>query len=756
MELKIFIIEDDLLVVENIKEIADSLGYRVSGFSSKPSEAIEMIKVCQPDIVIVDINLNGKMDGLNLSKVITQELNLPVIFLTAYSEKSLVNEALKNFPYAYLIKPVREEELEIALKLTYAHFQLSKTINSQKEWFEDIVDFAGSMILIISNDQKAQYVNKRGCEILGYDKDEVIGKNWFDNFIPTEIRESLRTLFLNGLEVGEKTLDYFENEVLTASGKRKLIAWNNRHYFDESGRVQGYICTGEDITEKRSIEENLLLTLFAIDNAGDGIVWIDEIGKIKFINKTAANLLGHKPFDLIDKSFPTFLLTRNINSIDKFVSLIKTLGSLSYEVLVWNEDKGASFYRVKANTFSYKKNLYVFFHLHDVTLEVTTREEIKTLSMVVEQSPVAIIITDNTGKIKYINQSFTEITGYNLNEVIGKTPAILKSGLQNEKDYKVLWKTILSGKIWNGVFQNKKKDGEIFWAKASIFPIFDDKGKILHFVAEEEDITEEKRAKDSLQKTLEELGKLNKELDAKVVSEVRKNIEREKLLIQQSRFAAMGEMLGNIAHQWRQPLNAVGILLQNLYFNYKKGRLEDDYFNKTVEKTMDLLKYMSRTIDDFRNFFKPDKEVEEFYISDLVKKSISLIKGSFENKGIKIEIQLKDEIKVKGFSNQLGQVLLNILNNAYDALIEKDIKNPFIQIKLLRINKKAILSISNNGGRIPKEIMEKIFDPYFTTKEKGSGIGLYMSKIIVENYFKGKLIAENLEDGVEFSIELPV
>ncbi|MGC8765706.1 MAG: PAS domain S-box protein [Brevinematia bacterium] len=757
MNIKVFIIEDEALTVESIQEMVKSFGDEVVGFTDTPDNAIEMIKNSKPDIVLLDINLRGKMEGLDLSRSISTELKLPVIFITGYSEESIVNNAIKNSPYAYLVKPIKQKELEIAIKLTCSHFQLERAIQRQKEWFEGIVDFSGSIILIITADQKVWYINRTGCEILGYkNKEEIIGKNWFDNFIPVEIRESLRTLFINGLKVGEKRLDYFENEVLTRAGEKRLIAWNNRLFYDEANNLKGYICTGEDITEKRSIEENLLLTFFAVESAGDGIVWIDETGKIEFINRAAAEIIGHKPLELLEKSFPSFLLIKNADTIDKFIPLIKSLETLSYEVLVWNASKGPSFYRVRANVFYYKKMCYVFFHIHDITIEVSTREELRILSMAVEQSPVATIVTDQNGKIRYVNQAFTEITGYSIEEIVGKTPSVLKSGFQNAKDYRVLWKTILNGKIWRGVFQNRKKNGDLFWVKATIFPIFDHSGKIVHFIAEEEDITEEKIAKDSLQKTLVELERLNRELDLRVEEELKKNLEREKILIQQSRLAAMGEMLGNIAHQWRQPLNAVGILLQNLYFNYRNGKLTEEYFENTVNKTMNLLRYMSKTIDDFRNFFKPDREVEKFYVSDVIKKSVSLLKDSFEAKGIKIHIHIKDEIIIEGYQNQLGQVILNILGNAHDALIEKDVKNPRVDVTLEKLNGKANIRVFDNGEPIPEEIMDKIFEPYFTTKQQGSGIGLYMSKIIIENYFKGKLSAHNLKDGVEFIIELKI
>jgi len=254
----------------------------------------------------------------------------------------------------------------------------------------------------------------------------------------------------------------------------------------------------------------------------------------------------------------------------------------------------------------------------------------------------------------------------------------------------------------------------------------------------------------------EELNLLNKQLDHRVKEEVLKRAEQEQILIQQSRFAAMGEMIGNIAHQWRQPLNAIGLLMQNIEFAHESDSLDDAYIKRVVDKGNKLTTSMSQTIDDFRNFFKPNKDLEIFSFSKAYESTIAMIGSSIENNGITIEEDIDKDVCTSGFASEFSQVLLNIFNNAKDALIENNVVNKHIFIKIYKENGNAILYIKDNAGGIPEDILEKIFDPYFTTKDegKGTGIGLYMSKTIIENNMNGTLKVHNSEEGACFSISM--
>ena len=260
-------------------------------------------------------------------------------------------------------------------------------------------------------------------------------------------------------------------------------------------------------------------------------------------------------------------------------------------------------------------------------------------------------------------------------------------------------------------------------------------------------------------KRTHELAELNLALDQRIKNEVNKRQKQEALLIHQSRLAAMGEMIGAIAHQWRQPLNALGLVQQNLQLMYQIGKLDDDFMKNNMEKSERLIQKMSSTIDDFRNFFKPNKHAELFNVKVIVQSTAELLEAQLKNNNISLILNCEDNLNIKGFQGEFSQVILNLLNNAKDILMEHRPEQPTITINATNtIDGNVEVVIKDNGCGIPDAIFEKIYDPYFTTKEegKGTGIGLYMSKIIVENNMSGTLRAFNDTEGANFVIEIGV
>ena len=282
-------------------------------------------------------------------------------------------------------------------------------------------------------------------------------------------------------------------------------------------------------------------------------------------------------------------------------------------------------------------------------------------------------------------------------------------------------------------------------------------------------LQERKRAQEALRRAKDELeirvhertlelerayADLRLESDRRIaaVEDLRK---KEQLLLQQNRLAAMGEMLGNIAHQWRQPLNTLGLLVQELPMVYAKGELSHEYLQESKEKAMQVITGMSRTIDDFRNFFRPDKETVSFLANEVVRTTLSLLQASFTNEQIELLVQ-EEDVVVEGYPNELSQVILNILVNAKDAFLERATQNRQIIVSTFREDGRPAITITDNAGGIPEDIIGKIFEPYFTTKgpHKGTGIGLFMSKTIVEKSFNGSLSVRNTATGTQFRIVL--
>ncbi|MGB6327279.1 MAG: HAMP domain-containing sensor histidine kinase [Halarcobacter sp.] len=242
------------------------------------------------------------------------------------------------------------------------------------------------------------------------------------------------------------------------------------------------------------------------------------------------------------------------------------------------------------------------------------------------------------------------------------------------------------------------------------------------------------------------------QLELKISNE--ENRKKDIQLVQQSRLAQLGEMISMIAHQWRQPLTAISMQASNILIDAQLGIINNESLEKEVNGIQEKTQHLSKTIEDFRNFYKEDKKSVKIKLENIILTSLNIIKASLLNENIKIieEYYSKEDIEL--YDNEIMHVVLNILKNTQDKVKEKQIKNPYLKIT----TENRTISICDNAGGIPEDIIEKIFDPYFSTKDlkNGTGLGLYMSKIIVENHHRGKLSVKNTDEGVCFIIELGI
>ncbi len=231
--------------------------------------------------------------------------------------------------------------------------------------------------------------------------------------------------------------------------------------------------------------------------------------------------------------------------------------------------------------------------------------------------------------------------------------------------------------------------------------------------------------------------------------------QKETQLLHQSRLAQMGEMISMIAHQWRQPLNTISSYNDSIKLKTILHKIDDEMIMDITKKISTQVHFLSSTIDDFRNFFKPDKNVAKITFDKITKDVLEIIEFSLQNNHIECNVDLNSTREFLSFENELKQVIVNLIKNAQDVLIERNVKSPYIDIKTYD-DENVVFQIRDNGGGIQEHIIDKIFKPYFSTKSEkdGTGLGLYMSKTIIEKHCKGKLLVENKKDGVEFKIIL--
>jgi len=268
------------------------------------------------------------------------------------------------------------------------------------------------------------------------------------------------------------------------------------------------------------------------------------------------------------------------------------------------------------------------------------------------------------------------------------------------------------------------------------------------------------RANKELGLKTKELNRLNHSLEDKVKDEVDKNRRKDFELMEASKMVQMGEMIGNIAHQWRQPLSLISTISTGVIVNKEFGILKDEDLIKNMNKINDSSQYLSETIDTFRDFIKDKKVLKKQILQENICNSIAIVGTVLKDVNIELINDIDDiePIEVTIVSGELPQVIINIINNAKDILLEKDIDNAWVKISLEKLNNMAIISIEDNAGGVPEDILPKIFDSYFTTKDQsvGTGLGLHMSKRIVVESLGGKLYIKNTENGAKFYIEVPL
>ena len=253
-----------------------------------------------------------------------------------------------------------------------------------------------------------------------------------------------------------------------------------------------------------------------------------------------------------------------------------------------------------------------------------------------------------------------------------------------------------------------------------------------------------KRLKNLVNIKTNRLKIMNKKLATRIKKELDKHQEKDRILAQQQKMVAMGQMIENIAHQWRQPLSVISTSASGLKLKKQLNILEDEELIKSIDKIVDTAKYLSDTIDDFRYFFKPQKDKTKFSLAKNIEKSLSFLEATLKENSIKVEFDYED-IDIIAYETELIQVFINIINNSKDAFIEKKIEDRVIFISIKKFPNRILIEIKDNAGGVEEDILDKVFEPYFTTKHQynGTGIGLYMSNQIIKTHLNGDIFMKN-------------
>lgn len=373
----------------------------------------------------------------------------------------------------------------------------------------------------------------------------------------------------------------------------------------------------------------------------------------------------------------------------------------------------------------------------ELMIEISDRkqaeENLRKLSRAVEQSPAMTIITDPAGKIEYVNPRFTEVTGYTLQEVTGQTPRVLKSGETSREAYQELWQTITAGKEWWGELRNRKKDDTLYWASTSISPITNQDGTITHFLGISEDITERKRTEDDARRHHNELAHFG-------------------------RVSIMGEMATSLAHELNQPLTVISGCAQLALDKLRLARDDPEELRDSLKQAAEQAERANEIIRRVRNFVqKADQEREAINVNETVRDVFNLLRSDAREHGVAIRLELPDNLPtVMADPIQIQQVVVNLAHNGIEAISESASTSRILTIRTSTPGNATVeVAVHNSGKAIPPEHLEHMFDPFFTTKVGGLGMGLSISRTIVEAHGGNLWATSAPKTGTVFHFTLP-
>lgn len=384
------------------------------------------------------------------------------------------------------------------------------------------------------------------------------------------------------------------------------------------------------------------------------------------------------------------------------------------------------------------------------------------LALEVLRAAVAgLLVFDAGERVVFWNEWLEKTSGISAEDAEGKAFVELFPDLERSMLHQVIQNAlrnhqsrVMTHSLHRQLFPLRDDGGEPLKQQLYVMPLA--QGDANFCMVQINDVTVAAKREKLLHEKELRLRQINETLEQRVTEEVDRNMMNERTMIHQGRLAAMGEMVHNIAHQWRQPLNVLAIVLANIRDEIDDPQRDRAILDKLFKDAKKVIAKMSSTIDDFREFFRPNRDKTAFDVKTAVQEALQIVEMSFRHHHVLFRLDGEEGLQAYGYPNEFSQVLLNILNNARDAICRNTERPGEIIVTVEREETCAVVRIADTGGGIPEDVLPKVFDPYFTTKEKGSGIGLYMTRIIIEDHMNGSIEARNTGQGAEFVVRCPL
>jgi PAS domain S-box-containing protein len=474
-----------------------------------------------------------------------------------------------------------------------------------------------------------------------------------------------------------------------------------------------------------------------------------------FVNEGALCNLG---YTLDEMRQMTPLDLKPMFTQDLFESMIAPLRQHETSMLHFDtvhRRKNGDLYDVEVNLQLFEplgEQAYFMAIISDVTEKRMLQQE---LSSIVASADAIIWSANSELKLTFVSDKVRNMLGLEPHHFIGTSLLeLLVSEMFHEEDRNPQLQAVKEMiethcPIHNFEHRARRMDGSWVWLSVGMTPLYSADGKLCQIVGVVHDLTPQKQAQ-------AELEALNRELDQRVEQAIGDIRQRDLLLLQKAKLAAIGEMIGNIAHQWRQPLNALSLILMDLEDAFAHNEADANFLQQAVSRSHILLQKMSDTIDDFRHFFQHGKSIKSVDLAEVARELAQLFESSLQHFGIDLYLELDEAVFVRGFPGEIYQALLCLVNNAKEQILETHPDQGAITIEVRRDNGWGLLRVQDNAGGIPEAVFPRIFEPYYTSKPEGSGLGLYITRLAVENSMHGRVFAENVAEGASFTLQLPL
>jgi PAS domain S-box-containing protein len=587
------------------------------------------------------------------------------------------------------------------------------------------LDIAEVAILALDESGCVTLINRKGCEILAREASEVVGKSWFDHFIPPRHRDGLLGVYRKLMSGDIVPVRDFENPVLTADGEERIVAWRNTVLRDGDGRIIGTLSSGEDITEHKRVQQRLTQLAAIVESSDDAIIGHTLQGVITSWNPGAERLFGHTAEAVVGSPASVLLPPDRPNELDEILQRIgHGLKVESFETV--RVRKGGEMIHVQLTVSPIRDSSGQIsgasIIARDMTERKRAREELRRshkaladMKAALDQASI-VAITDARGVITYVNDKFCEISGYSREDLVGQDHRLINSGYHPKEFIRNLWRTIARGEVWRGEIRNRAKDGRLYWVDTTIVPYLDARGKPYQYMAIRQDITDRKKAEEQLR--------------------------------QQEALAKLGQMAAVVAHEVRNPLAGIGGALEII-----GERLPPDSPDREViGNILERIDSLNTRVQDLLVFARPRVlRYERVRLRSLLRETTDLINRDPRLAGVNVRVDGED-LAITGDAELLKAVFFNLLLNSSHAIGGTG----EIEVRVETRGDGCCVTVNDSGPGITEDTLPKIFEPFFTTKSQGTGLGLSIAKRVVEAH-RGRISVTCPDGGgTRVEVRLPV